>query len=325
MIRRVKWGVISTATIATEDVIPALLTSKYCNVQAIASRSIKSARRVADQFSIPKAYASYEELLNDKEIEAVYIPLPNHLHVEWAIKSLHAGKHVLVEKPIALTSQEAQKLLDESLKFPELKIMEAFMYRHHPQWIKVKELVDNKTIGKLKTIQSSFSFFDDNPESIVNIKEYGGGSLMDIGCYPISLSRFLFNEEPKEIRATIEIHPEFKTDTLATVVMEFEEGTSSFFSSTLLPDNQQLEIFGTEGRIVFDIPFNPIANEQAKIFLYRGDKEEEILFEKCDQYTIQGDLFSLAILNDTPVPTPLIDAVENMRVIERIVKEAKFS
>ena len=325
MIRRVKWGIISTATIAIEDVIPALITSKYCNVQAIASRSIDSAKKVAEQFAIPKVYASYDELLKDKEIEAVYIPLPNHLHVEWAIKSLHAGKHVLVEKPIALTSQEAQKLLDESLKSPELKITEAFMYRYHPQWIKVKELVDNKTIGKFKTIQSSFSFYDDNPESIVNIKEYGGGSLMDIGCYPISLSRFLFNEEPKEIQATIEIHPEFKTDTLATVVMEFEEGTSSFFSSTLLPDNQQVEIFGTEGRIVFDIPFNPIANEQAKIRLYLGDNEEELVFENCDQYTIHVDLFSLAILNDTPVPTPLIDAVENMRVIERIFKVAEFA
>ena len=325
MIRKIKWGIISTATIAIEDVIPALLTSKFCDVQAIASRSIDSAKTVAKQFAIPKAYASYEELLNDEEIEAVYIPLPNHLHVEWAIKSLHAGKHVLLEKPVALTSQEAQTLLDESVKFPKLKIMEAFMYRHHPQWIKGKELVDNKTIGKLKTIQSSFSFFDDNPESIVNIKEYGGGSLMDIGCYPISLSRLLFNEEPKEIHASIEIHPEFKTDTLATVVMEFEEGSSSFFSSTLLPDNQQVEIFGTEGRIIFDIPFNPIANDQAKIFIYRDDKEEEILFEKCDQYTIQGDMFSLAILNDTSVPTPLIDAVENMRVIERIFKVAEYS
>ncbi|MBA7584753.1 dTDP-3,4-didehydro-2,6-dideoxy-alpha-D-glucose 3-reductase [subsurface metagenome] len=295
-----------------------MMHSKYCDIIAIASRSIDSARKVAERFSIPKAYGSYDELLNDDEIEAVYIPLPNHLHVPWSTKALQAGKHVLVEKPIGLSSEEARRLLDESVKYPKLKIMEAFMYRHHPQWIKVKELVENEKIGKLKTIQSSFSFFEDSPESIVNNKEYGGGSLMDIGCYPISLSRFLFNAEPKKVYAKLEYHPEFKTDTLATAILEFEEGTSSFFSSTLMPDNQQVEIFGAKGRIKFEIPFTPIADKPSKIWLYNEDEKEEIVFNSCDQYTIQGDLFSLAILNDSPVPTPLKDAIENMKVIERL-------
>lgn len=315
---KVKWGVLSTASIGTEHVIPAMIHSKYCDIIAIASRSIDSAGKVAERFSIRKAYGSYDELLNDEEIEAVYIPLPNHLHVPWSIKALQAGKHVLVEKPIGLSSEEGQRLLDESCKYPELKIMEAFMYRHHPQWIKVKELVENEKIGKLKTIQSSFSFFEDSPESIVNKKEYGGGSLMDIGCYPISLSRFLFNAEPKKVYAKIEYHPEFKTDTLATAILEFEQGTSSFFSSTLMPDNQQVEIFGTKGRIELEIPFTPIADKPSKIWLYHEDQKEEIIFDSCDQYTIQGDLFSFAILNDSLVPTPLKDAVENMKVIERL-------
>ncbi len=174
---KVKWGILSTASIGTEHVIP-------------------------------RAYGSYDELLLDPEIEAVYIPLPNHLHVPWSIKALQAGKHVLVEKPVGLSSNEARKLLDESLKYPQLKVMEAFMYRHHPQWVKAKELVESGMIGRLRTIQSSFSFFEDNPESIVNKKEYGGGSLMDIGCYPISLSRFLFNAEPIKVCAHIEIHPD---------------------------------------------------------------------------------------------------------------------
>jgi predicted dehydrogenase len=254
----------------------------------------------------------------DHSIDAVYIPLPNHLHVPWSIKALQAGKHVLVEKPVGLSSEEARRLLDESLKHPELKVMEAFMYRHHPQWLKAKELVESGVIGKMRTIQSSFSFFEDNPESIVNKKEFGGGSIMDIGCYPISLSRFLFNAEPIKVCANIEVHPEFKTDTLATAILEFEHGTSAFFSSTLMPDNQQVEIFGTEGSIEFEIPFNPTADEPAKILLSHGDRKEEIVFDSCDQYTIQGDLFSLAILNDTPVPTPLQDAVDNMIVIERL-------
>ena len=316
---KVKWGILSTASIGTEHVIPAMMKGEYCDVQAIASRSRDAAEKIAGRFGLPRAYGSYEELLMDPEIEAVYIPLPNHLHVPWSIKALQAGKHVLVEKPIALSSKEAQKLLDESLKYPGLKIMEAFMYRHHPQWVKAKEIVESGLIGRLRTIQSSFSFFEDNPDSIVNRREYGGGSLMDIGCYPISLSRFLFNAEPVKVHAHIEVHPEFKTDTMATVILEFEQGTSSFFSSTLMPDHQQVDIFGAEGRIEFEIPFNPIPDKPSKIWLYHGDQKKEIVFDACDQYTIQGDLFSLAIRNDTPVPTPLKDAVDNMKVIERLM------
>jgi predicted dehydrogenase len=321
MSKKIKWGILSTASIAVEQVIPALKNSKYCDLRAIASRNPESAKNTARQLAIPKSYGSYDELLKDNEIEAVYIPLPNYLHVPWAIKALQAGKHVLVEKPIGLSSKEGQILLDESHKHPDLKIMEAFMYRHHPQWMKVKEMVDNGEIGQLRTIQSSFSFYLDDPDHIVNKKEYGGGSLMDIGCYPISLSRFLFNEEPTKVYAKIDYHPEFKTDTFATAIMEFKNGTSSFFSSTLLPDNQQAEIFGTKGRIKFEIPFNPVADKPSRIWLYIDDKKEEIIFESCDQYTIQGDLFSLAILNNSPVPTPLEDAIANMRVIERLMKD----
>jgi predicted dehydrogenase len=297
-----------------------MINGEHCNVQAIASRTIDAAVEVAERFRIPRAYGSYEELLGDREIDAVYIPLPNHLHVPWTILALEAGKHVLVEKPIALSSKEARKLVDEALKYPELKVMEAFMYRHHPQWLKAKELLDGGSIGTLKTIQSSFSFFEDDPDSIVNKKEYGGGSLMDIGCYSISLSRFLFNAEPKDVYAKIEVHPEFKTDTMATAILEFEQGTSAFFSSTLMPDMQQVEVFGSRGRIEFELPFNPIAGEAARIWLHRNDQKEEIKFDPCDQYTIQGDLFSLAILNDTPVPTPLQDAIDNMIVIEKLLE-----
>lgn len=322
---KVKWGILSTASIGTEHVIPAMIRGKYCDVQAIASRSKVMAEKVAGRFDIPRAYGSYEELLMDNEIEAVYIPLPNHLHVLWSIKAIQAGKHVLVEKPVGLSSEEARKLLDESLKHPHLKVMEAFMYRHHPQWVKAKELVEGGMIGRLRTIQSSFSFFDDNPESIVNKKKYGGGSLMDIGCYPISLSRFLFDAEPIKVCASIEVHPEFETDTLATAILEFEHGTSAFFSSTLMPDNQQVEIFGSRGRIEFEIPFNPIADKPSKIWLYHDDRKEEIVFDGCNQYTIQGDLFSLAILNDSPAPTPLQDAVENMIVIERLMNSDQRS
>lgn len=321
---KVKWGILSTASIGVEQVIPAMVNGKYCDVHAIASRNYDKAKKVADQLNIKKCFGSYEELLSDDEIEAVYIPLPNHLHVPWAIKSLEAGKHVLVEKPIALSSKEAEYLFRESQKYPNLKIMEAFMYKHHPQWIKAKQLIESGAIGKIKAIKSSFSFFDDDPNSIVNTKEYGGGSLMDIGCYPISLARFIFNSEPEKVFGTIEYHPKFQVDSMATAILKFKEGTSSFFSAIQLHEKQQTQIFGKDGSIEFEIPFNPIANKESKIVLYSDDKTEEIVFESCDQYTIQADLFSLSIINDTKVPTPFEDAIDNMKVIERIIESDKL-
>ncbi len=306
------------AHIATEQVIPAMLSCQYGEVYAIASRSTEKAQNIAEQFGISKCYGSYEGLLADDDLDAVYIPLPNHLHVQWAIKSLAADKHVLVEKPVGLSSKEAERLLQETNKYPHLKVMEAFMYRHHPQWLKVKELVDQGAIGDIKTIQSSFSFFEEDPKSIVNSKEFGGGSLMDIGCYSISLSRYIYGSEPKNIAAIIDYHPEFKVDVLASGILEFETGTSVFFSSTQLADNQQAQIFGTKGNIKFEWPFNPPTDKPSKIWVTIGDDCKTIEFETCNQYTIQADLFALAIINNTPVPTPLEDSVKNMIVIEKL-------
>ena len=324
MDKKINWGILSTANIATETVIPAMINSKYCEIKGIASRSYDKAKSVAKRFNIPKSFGSYQELLEEKEIEAVYIPLPNHMHVHWAIKAMEAGKHVLLEKPVALNSSEAQKLLDESLKYPQLKIMEAFMYRHHPQWIKAKELVESGVIGNVKTIQSFFAYFEDNPNSITNSKEYGGGSLMDIGCYPISLSRFIYNSEPQKVLANIDYHPDYGVDISTTAIMKFKDGTSSFFSSIQVEDRQQAQIFGTKGKIEFQIPFNPIANIQSKMYLHLNNKTEEIIFDPCDQYTIQADLFAQAIIEDTDVPTPLEDAVANMNVIEKIIESDKL-
>jgi predicted dehydrogenase len=324
MKRKIKWGILSTASIGLEHVIPAMKNADYGEVYAIASRNYDKAKAAAEKMDIQKHFGSYEELLEDDEIDAVYIPLPNHLHVPWAIKCLEAGKHVLLEKPLALNSDEAQHLLKESLKHPDLKIMEAFMYRHHPQWIKAKKLVENGSIGKVKTILSSFSFNDDNSNSIVNNKDYGGGSLMDVGCYPISLSRFIFNSEPEKVLGSIEYHPEFGVDSVASAILKFKEGTSSFFSSIQLEEKQQAQIFGTKGIIEFHIPFNPIANKPSKIFLHKNSKTEEIVFDACDQYTIQADLFSLSILNNTKVSTPLQDGVNNMKVIEAIIESDKL-
>jgi len=320
---KIRWGILSTAKIGTQKVIPGMQKGKYSNINAISSRNLDNAKLAAQSLGIPKAYGSYEELLDDKEIDAIYNPLPNHLHVEWTIKSLKAGKHVLCEKPISMNYEEAVYLQNEIKKFPELKVMEAFMYRHHPQIQKAKALVEDNTIGELRTVHTMFSYFNDNPEDIRNKPDIGGGGLLDIGCYCISISRFIFNSEPKRVCAAIEYDPKLKTDRLVSSVLEFRKGNAVFTCSTQLTNHQYAKIFGTQGRIEIENPFTPQPIDSAKIILYKESSKEEISFEPCDQYTIQGDLFSEAILNNIEVPTPFEDAVANMKVIDGIIESSK--
>ncbi|MCA9038832.1 MAG: Gfo/Idh/MocA family oxidoreductase [Planctomycetaceae bacterium] len=316
--KKVRWGILSTAKIGTVKVIPAMQQGELCEIIAIASRNLENAKYAATDLGIPKAYGSYEELLDDPEIDAIYNPLPNHLHVEWSIKALDAGKHVLCEKPIGLTSEEGQKLVAAGERSPHLKLMEAFMYRHHPQWQQAKEWVKSGQIGDLRTIQTAFSYYNDDPNDIRNRPNAGGGGLMDIGCYPISLSRFIFDEEPKRVFGLVEIDPKFQVDRLASAILEFSHGTATFTCSTQLAPYQRVNIFGTEGRIEIEIPFNAPPDKPCKIWLETAEELHLTEIPVCDQYTIQGDLFSKAILEDTAVPTPISDAVANMRVIEAI-------
>jgi predicted dehydrogenase len=320
---KVRWGILSTAKIGTEKVIPAMQLGKYCEMTAIASRNLDKAQAAARQLGIPKAYGSYEKLLADPDIDAIYNPLPNHLHVPWSIKALNAGKHVLCEKPIGLTTAQAQELLDAAQKRPQLKVMEAFMYRHHLQWQQARQLVVEGKIGELRTIQSFFSYYNADPDNIRNKAEIGGGGLMDIGCYCISLSRFIFGAEPQRVFGIMEYDPQFKTDRLTSGMLDFGRGTSTFTCSTQLTDYQRVNIFGTEGRVEIEIPFNTASDRPCKMWHQYGTEIDEIVLDVCNQYTIQGDLFSQAVLNDTDVPTPLEDAVANMKVIEALIQSAK--
>jgi predicted dehydrogenase len=320
---KVRWGVLSTAKIGIEKVLPAMQQGELSEITAIASNNLEKAQSAATKLGIPTAYGSYAELLSAPEIEAVYIPLPNHLHVPWSIKALEAGKHVLCEKPIAMTAAEAQKLLDTAEKYPGLKIMEAFMYRHHPQWQHARQLVRDGKIGDLHTIQSFFSYHNLDPDNIRNKAETGGGGLMDIGCYCISLSRFIFGAEPRRVCGIMEYDPKFKTDCLTSGILDFDQGTSTFSCSTQLAPFQRVNIFGNDGRIEIDIPFNPVPDQPSKITYQHGNEISEISLDLCDQYKIQGDLFSKAVRDDSPVPTPLADAVANMRVVEAIIQSAR--
>lgn len=320
---RVRWGVLSTAKIGIEQVIPAMQAGDYCQMEAIASRNLAKAQSAAKRLGITKTYGSYEELLADPDLDAVYIPLPNHLHVPWSIKALAAGKHVLCEKPLGLTAAEAQELLEAARQHSHLKVMEAFMYRHHPQWQRARQIVAKGGIGELRTIQSFFSYFNDDPGNIRNMADIGGGGLMDIGCYCISLSRFIFDAEPQRVLGIVEYDPRFRTDRLASGILDFGYGTSTFTCSTQLVPYQRVNIYGTEGRVEIEIPFNAPIDRPCKMWHQRGGAVEEIVLDLCNQYTIQGDLFSLAVLNDTGVPTPLQDAVANMKVIEALVHSAR--
>ncbi len=321
--KKVRWGVLGTANIATEKVLPAMQQGAHCDIAAIASRSLEKARASATRLGIPKAYGSYEELLADPEIDAIYNPLPNHLHVPWSIKALEAGKHVLCEKPIALTAAEAEVLAETARQYPHLKVMEAFMYRFHPQWQRARMLVREEKIGTLRTIQSFFSYYLDDPHNVRNRADSGGGGMLDIGCYTISLARFIFGDEPKRVFGIVEYDPQFMVDRLASGVMDFELGTATFTCGTQLSSYQRVNIFGTEGRIEIEIPFNAPPDRPCKMWHQHGDEVEEIRLDTCNQYTIQGDLFSEAVLNDSDVPTPIEDAVANMKVIEAVFRSAK--
>ncbi len=321
--QKIRWGILSTAHIGTGKVIPAMQRGEFCAVTAIASRDPARATAVAAQLGIPKAYGSYEALLADPDIDAIYNPLPNHLHVPWSIAALEAGKHVLCEKPIALTAAEAQTLVDASRRHPHLKLMEAFMYRHNPQWQLARRLVQEGQIGELRTIQSFFSYFLDDPSNVRNQADIGGGGLMDIGCYNISLSRFIFDAEPARVMGIVDYDPQFGTDRLASGVLDFGRGAATFTCSTQLAPYQRVNIFGTTGRVEIEIPFNAPNDRPCKVWHEYKGKITEHALPVVDQYTIQGDLMARAILDDTPVPTPIEDAVANMRVIEAIFRSGR--
>jgi predicted dehydrogenase len=305
MTTKIRWGVLGNAKIARVKVIPAMQRCQFAEVVAVASRG------GADD------YSAYEKLLEDPNIDAIYNPLPNHLHVPWSIKAAEAGKHVLCEKPVALNSAQARDLIAVRDR-TGVKIGEAFMSRTHPQWIRAREITRSGEIGEIRIITGFFSYFNRDPQNIRNSVESGGGALMDIGCYPITHSRWIFAEEPLRVNASMELDPEYGTDRLTSAVLEFPSGQCAFTCATQLAPYQRMHIAGTLGRIDIEIPFNAPPDRPTRIFV--NDRVEE--FPICDQYTLQGDLFSRAILDDTEVPVPLEDAEKNMRVIDSILLAA---
>jgi predicted dehydrogenase len=315
------------AKIALDKVIPAIQAGQTGQVVAIASRSFDKARSAAARYAIPRAYGCYEELLADTEVDAIYNPLPNHLHVPWSIRALEAGKHVLCEKPIARDATEASQLIAARDRTGRL-VQEAAMVRTHPRWLGAREIVRNGRIGELRSVVGFFSYFNDSPANVRHQPGMGGGGLLDIGFYPITMSRFIFEAEPARVMGLLEIDPRFGVDRLASAILEFPRGHAIFTCSTQLAPHQNLDILGTRGRIGIEIPWSMPHDRPSRLILddsarAAGTGAEEIWFPACDQWGVHCDRFCEAIAKGGPAPVPIEDAVANMRVIDALFESAR--
>jgi predicted dehydrogenase len=325
--KKVAWGILSTANIGTGRVIPAMLQSTLCSIDAICSRSLDTAQEAARRFGIPKAYGSYEAMLADPALEVIYNPLPNHLHVEWTIKAMQAGKHVLCEKPLGMDAEDARRLLavrDATGR----KVMEAFATRMHPQWLKARELVQGGRIGELRAMQGFVSYHNLDPNNVRNRADIGGGGIMDVGCYMIAMPRFIFGTEPSRVISLVQRDPELRTDSLASCMLQFPNGQASFMCSTQIARYQRMQFFGTHGRIELEIPLNAPPDRACRIIVddgrdVLGTGIEIIEIPICNQYTIQGDVFSRAIRENGELPISLESSVLNMRVIDAIFRSER--
>ncbi len=324
--KKVVWGVLSTAKIGWEKVIPGMLKSEHCEIRAIASRSQDKARKLADRFGIPHAYGSYEALLADPEIEAIYNPLPNHEHVPMTLAAARAGKHVLCEKPVALTAKEAEQLREVAGK---VHIMEAFMVRFHPQWLTVRDRVRAGELGEVRAIQSYFSYTNRDANNIRNQADIGGGALYDIGCYPIVTARFLFGAEPLRVIALVDRDPDFQTDRMVSALLDFGNGRRLDFTvSTQCVPYQRVQVCGTAKRIEIQIPFNAPLGGATDVLTDDGKRLDlgstvTETIPACDMYTLEIDAFSQAVRGAIPLPYGVEDAILNMRVIDALFASEK--
>ena len=314
----VRWGVLGAANIAVAKVIPAMQKSSVSPVVAIASRSLEKARRAASHLAIARAYGSYEDLLNDPDIEAVYNPLPNHLHVPWSIRAIEAGKHVLCEKPMAMTAGEATALRDAAAR-AGLLVGEAFMVRSHPQWHAVKRIVGEGRIGNLQLVHGHFSYGRRTADDVRSRADWGGGVLFDIGCYPITISRWMFGREPRSAVSAVERDPEYGVDRLTSGMLRFDSGHATFTVGGQMVPYQRIQLFGERGRIDVEIPFTPSAATRARVMV----NDDVLEFDAVDQYTLQGEEFSRAIRGQGAVPSTIESAIANMSVIDALFRSAE--
>lgn len=324
--KKIKWGVLGASKIAIEKVIPAMSNHGQFEVNAIASRNLGKAKAAAEKLDIPRFFGSYEDLIQDPDIDAVYIPLPNDLHVDYTLKCIEAGKHVLCEKPLSLKAEEIESLIKARNKH-QVKVGEAFMVKSHPQWIKTKEMVQKGELGKVSLVHGFFSYHNTKPENIRNKPEHGGGAIWDIGCYPVFTSRYVLGEEPVRVVASLDYDKDFGTDKIASAILQFPSARVVFSVSTQLVPYQRMQFFGDKKEMEVRIPFNAPPDKPCEIRIHQGDifneNFETLTFDTCSQYTLQAEAFTRAITEDTEVPVSLENAMANARVLEAIFQSAK--
>ncbi|MBE0581211.1 Gfo/Idh/MocA family protein [Devosia sp.] len=324
--KKVRWGILSTANIGMQKVTPGIMKSPHSEVVAIASRQLGKAQVAAAQLGIPKAYGSYEELFADPDIDAIYNPLPNHLHVPMTLAAAKAGKHVLCEKPIALSAADAEALRQCP---PDRIVLEAFMVRFHPQWQRAREIIRSGELGEVRAINAVFTYFNADPANVRNQADIGGGGIMDIGCYPITAARYLFEDEPKRVVSLVERDANFGTDRLASVLADFGAGRQlSFICSTQTTGHQRVQVLGSKAKLEIIIPFNAPADERTAITIdtgapFDGSLARREILPSVDQYTEQAEAFALAVLGEKPLPWGIEDAIASMKVIDAIFESEK--
>lgn len=326
MTRKIRWGILSTANIGMQKVIPAIQQSPSSEVVAIASRDLGKAEAAARKLGIARAHGSYEALLADPDIDAIYNPLPNHLHVPLTVAATKAGKHVLCEKPIAITAAEAEGLRDCA---PDKIVLEAFMIRFHPQWRRAREIIRSGELGEIRAINALFTYHNTDPGNVRNMADIGGGGLLDIGCYPVTTGRFLYESEPDRVVSLVERDPTFGTDRLASVMMDFGGGRQlSFTCSTQAAGHQKVQVLGSRAKLEIVIPYNAPPNERTAITIdtgapFDGSLSRREILPACDQYTEQAEAFAQAALGNAPLPWGIEDAIASMKVLDAIFASEK--
>ena len=324
--KKVRWGILSTANIGMQKVTPAIQKSVHSEVVAIASRDLAKAQAAAAELGIAKAYGSYEDLFADPDIDAIYNPLPNHLHVPMTVAAAKAGKHVLCEKPIALNAAEAETLRQCP---PDRIVLEAFMVRFHPQWQRTREIILSGELGEVRSINAVFTYFNADPANVRNQADIGGGGIMDIGCYPITAARYLFDSEPKRVVSLVDRDESFGTDRLASVIADFGDGRQlNFICSTQTAGHQRVQVLGSKAKLEIIIPFNAPADERTAITIdtgapFDGSLARREILPSVDQYTEQAEAFALAVLGKAPLPWGIEDAIASMKVIDAVFASEK--
>jgi predicted dehydrogenase len=320
--KKLRWGIISTAKIGRQFLIPAMHESEYAEVVAVASRDRKKGETFAGENGIPRVHDNYESLLADAGVDAIYNPLPNHLHVPLSVQAIHAGKHVLCEKPLGLDAADIQPLLKAAAAHPKLVVMEAFMYRFHPQWLKVRELIKAGVLGEITAVHADFAYFNRDPDNVRNRADIGGGGLLDIGCYCVSAARLVFGREPRRVSCQIDVDPQFKTDRHAGGLLDFAPGTATFFCSTQSNPSQLVKIIGEKASLLVENPFYR-RDVPSRLLLRRDNSDEVITVGDYNHYLELINAFSRAALEGRPAPTPLSDALANMKVLDALFQAAR--